>query len=186
MKLSYSCCPNVQSLIAQHSRRLLSHNKGRSTTAKPQSSCNCRKPELCPLQGNCLQDAIIYRATVSSGEGDRFYVGATEQTFKKRYPKHKEALAKKNSKNATSLSNYVWSLRERGITPTVRWEILKKCRPYVCGSRKCDVCLSEKALTLDSDPSTCLNKNTELMQKCRHSNKHKLKAIGVSGIDPGG
>ena len=100
---------------------------------------------------------------------------------------HKEALERKNSKDATSLSKYVWSLRERGETPTVRWEIIKKCSPYVCGSRKCDICLSEKALILDSDPSTCLNKNTELMQKCRHSNKHKLKAIGVSGaVDPGG
>ena len=56
-------------------------------------------------------------------------------------------------------------------------EVIRQCMPYTCGSRRCDICLSEKLCILESDEN-CINKNTELMQKCRHSNKFKLKNIG--------
>ena len=44
--------------------------------------CSCRRPADCPLVGRCLEQCVIYKATVSSSEGDKFYLGATEQTFK--------------------------------------------------------------------------------------------------------
>ena len=97
--------------------------------------------------------------------------------FQKRYPKHKDALLKKESKESTSLSTYVWSLRDLNQDPTIKWEVIRPCMPYTCGSRRCDNCLSEKLCILESDEN-CINKNTELMQKCRHSNKFKLKNIG--------
>ena len=178
VKLSYSCCPNVKSIISQHNRKLL-HCK-EDVVAPVEPKCNCRKPELCPLSGHCLQSSVIYKATVSSENEEKFYIGATEQTFKKRFPKHKDALEKKNAKSATSLSTYVWRLKDKGETPTIKWEILKKCRPYTCGSRRCDVCLSEKLCILKAD-AQCINMNTELMQKCRHSNKFKLKAVHEKG-----
>ena len=179
VKLSYSCCPNMKSLVTQHNRKLLRQHKSNTLPAEntSQPTCNCRRKELCPMSGNCLQSAIIYKATVSSSEAEKFYIGATEQTFKKRYPKHKEAINKKNSKAATSLSTYIWSLKDKGEEPTVKWEIVKKCRPYACGSRRCDVCLTEKLCILSAGPG-CINQNTELMQKCRHSNKFKLKCVG--------
>ena len=129
------------------------------------------------MSGYCLKSAIIYRATVSSQSDVKHYIGATEQTFKRRYPKHKDALLKKDSQESTSLSAYVWSLKDKKEDPSVKWEIIKQCTPYVCGSRRCDVCLSEKLFILRSDPTNSINKNTELMQKCRHSNKFKLRNI---------
>jgi len=143
-----------------------------------QPGCNCRKPDLCPMPGNCLRSAITYKATVTSQSDERHYIGATEQTFKKRYPKHKESLENEHSKEHTSLSTYVWKLRKQMEVPTIKWEVLKQCSPYSCGSRRCDTCLTEKFLILKSDPSKCINKNSELMQKCRHSNKFKLKNAG--------
>ena len=109
VKLSYSCCPNMKSLVTQHNRKLLRQHKSNTLPAEntSQPTCNCRRKELCPMSGNCLQSAIIYKATVSSSEAEKFYIGATEQTFKMRYPKHKEAINKKNSKAATSLSTYI-------------------------------------------------------------------------------
>ena len=179
VKLSYSCCPNVNSLITQHNRKLLRRHED-TTTPEPgnQPGCNCRKKDLCPMSGHCLQSAIIYKATVSSKDEEKFYIGATEQTFKKRYPKHKEAIAQKTSKSATTLSTYIWSLKDKGEDPSIKWEIIKKCQPYACGSRRCDVCLTEKLFILSADKARCINKNTELMQKCRHSNKFKLKCAG--------
>ena len=176
VKLSYSCSPNVQSAIAAHNRKLLrKHNTDTNPPVKEPPMCNCRKVDECPLKGNCLQSAIIYQATVSAESETKHYIGQTEQTFKKRYPKHKEALEKEHSKESTSLSTYVWELRNKGENPTVKWDVIKKCLPYACGTRRCDTCLSEKLCILQSDRSKCINKNTELMQKCRHSNKFKLK-----------
>ena len=177
VKLSYSCCPNVGSIISQHNQKLLNCKED---AISQEEKCNCRKPELCPLSGHCLQSSVIYKATVSSENEERHYIGATEQTFKKRYPNHKDAITKKSGKTATSLSTYVWRLKDAGEIPTIKWEIMRKCRPYRCGTRKCDVCLSEKLCILKAETS-CINANTELMQKCRHSNKFKLKAVKVEG-----
>ena len=181
VKLSYSCCPNVQSIISQHNRKLLAEHSVLTTTedTSSQPMCNCRQPALCPLSGNCLKSALIYKATISSQVETKHYIGATEQTFKKRYPKHKEALAKRNSKAVTSLSTYVWSLKDKGEDPVIKWEIMKKCVPYVCGSRRCDTCLTEKLCILQANPALCINQNSELMQKCRHSNKFKLENVGT-------
>ena len=180
VKISYSCCPSVQSAISVHNRKLLRNNIS-STNSPPASQppqlCNCKSAEVCPMSGSCLKSAIIYKATVSSEVESKFYIGATEQTFKKRYPKHKDALQKKESKESTSLSTYVWNLRDLNQEPTIKWEVIRQCMPYTCGSRRCDICLSEKLCILESDEN-CINKNTELMQKCRHSNKFKLKNIG--------
>ena len=180
VKLSYSCCPNVGSIISQHNRKLLNCKED---AISQEEKCNCRKPELCPLSGHCLQSSVIYKATVSSENEERHYIGATEQTFKKRYPNHKDAITKKSAKTATSLSTYVWRLKDAGEAPTIKWKIMKKCRPYKAGTRKCDVCLSEKLCILKAE-ANCINANTELMQKCRHSNKFKLKAVKEGKEDP--
>ena len=86
------------------------------------------------MSGECLRSAIIYKATVTSQSEEKHYIGATEQTFKKRYPKHKESLENEHSKEHTSLSSYVWSLKKKSEDPTVKWEIIKQCSPYLCGS----------------------------------------------------
>ena len=181
VKLSYSCSPNVQSIIAQHNRKILSQYNTNLAAEVPnnQPMCNCRKLATCPLSGNCLMSAMIYKATVSSSAETKHYIGATEQTFKKRYPKHKEALSRRNSKSVTTLSTYVWSLKDKGDDPIVRWEIMKRCTPYVCGSRRCDTCLTEKLCILRANRDNCINQNSELMQKCRHSNKFKLVNVKV-------
>ena len=92
------------------------------------------------MVGNCLQSAIVYKATVSCNNEEKFYIGSTEQTFK------------------------------------------KKCQPYACGAQRCDVCLSEKLYILSAGAG-CINQNTELMQKCRHSNKFKLISVGITRMD---
>ena len=187
VKLSYSCSPNVQSAISAHNRKILRmHNTRTNDPPTEKPLCNCRKADECPLSGNCLKSAIIYQATVASESATKLYIGQTEQTFKKRYPKHKEALANEHSKESTSLSSYVWDVRNKGENPTIKWEVIKQCLPYSCGTRRCDTCLSEKLCILKSDRAVCINKNTELMQKCRHSNKFKLKNTGRRGGNENG
>ena len=51
IKLSYSCMSNVKSTIQSQNAQLLRKS---ITPSKPQKSCNCRKKDSCPLNGNCL------------------------------------------------------------------------------------------------------------------------------------
>ena len=78
------------------------------------------------MAGRCLESAIIYKATVTTNQDEKFYIGATEQSFKKRYPKHKDSLAKKKLSGATSLSKYVWEKKDAKIEYTIKYEIVKQ------------------------------------------------------------
>ena len=155
VKLSYSCTPNVQSLISKHNKKVLNGNNAR---APSENLCNCHVPDKCPLSGHCLQPAIIYKATVSSDQGEKFYIGATESTFKKRFANHKQSIEKRGKSSETSLSKYVWELKDKNIEHAIKWEIVKRSAPYKCGTRFCELCLCEKYFILKSDPELCLNK----------------------------
>ena len=104
------------------------------------------------------------------------YYGSTEGPFKTRYNGHKSNFNSTNNKNATVLSTFVHKEINNGQTPTVSWSIAKKTKKYSAGTRKCDLCLSEKLIILRSKEHKMINHRTELMAKCRHSTKHKLKA----------
>ena len=67
----------------------------------------------------------------------------------------------------TELSKYVRNLKDHGPDSNLPWEIHKKSSPYQCGSKRCDLCLSEKVSIICADLDTLLNKRTELISRCR-------------------
>ena len=52
-----------------------------------------------------------------------------------------------------------------------------KAHPYICGTRKCDLCLCEKLLIARANSPSLLNKQDELVSKCCHMNKFILKCF---------
>jgi hypothetical protein len=78
LKLSYSCMPNVNSIISNHNKSVLKHQ---SITSPSQ---DCRKKDNCPLSGKCLMANVVYQATVTRGDSNeqQTYVGHTECQFK--------------------------------------------------------------------------------------------------------
>ena len=89
IKVSYSCTPNVKSIIDSHNRKVLQGKKDTSN----QKLCNCQKSRKadCPLDGKCLTDNLVYRADVvetESGE-KKCYYGQSMRPFKDRYNEHK-------------------------------------------------------------------------------------------------
>ena len=76
IKLSYSCTPNISHTISSHDKRILSSSK---PTAKPvnAANCNCRNTNECPLENQCLDECLIYKA-----KGIKQYIGSTEASFK--------------------------------------------------------------------------------------------------------
>ena len=164
--------PNIKKKISQHNRRVQQPDNQQDSLPK----CNCRQPP-CPLNGECTKGALVYHADVTARALTRRYLGATEPMWKKRFGNHKSSFANPVRKFETCLSKYIWNLKEQNIPFEIKWSLHKQSFPYQCGTRKCDICLSEKHEILRGDPKLLLNKRSEIMNKCRHKLKYKLCAV---------
>ena len=136
--------------------------------------CSC-VPGQCPVQGQCESTGLIYQATVTS-QGDKVdrYVGLTARSFKARHKEHYRNFENRNVKNSTSLSRKIWYLQDRNLNFEIKWKILQMSKPYQAGSRQCYLCLSEIFYIIFKPEEATLNDKSEMMGKCRHSNKFKL------------
>ena len=133
MKLSYSCMPNISTLISRGNSKKLKRNKN----SEPPNR-NCIKKEDCPLKGRCQLEYVAYKAEVlnpssnSNNKNDKkVYVGSTKGPFKQRYYDHKSSFTHEIYKHKTSLSNYIWEVKNKfRIDPILKWEIMKRCSKY--------------------------------------------------------
>ena len=121
--------------------------------------------------------SIVYKATVAPQGEAKHYYGSCATTFKTRFGAHKRSFNVR-SYNQTTLSKYLWELKDRKVDHTLSWEIAARALPYQCSASRCYLCLSEKRIIAMADPSTCLNQKTEFISKCRHKNKFMLGQLG--------
>ena len=78
---------------------------------------------MCPLGGQCLEENIVYKATVKVEEGaaveeevqDKTYLGLCSTEWKERLGNHKQSFKKVKRRGETCLSSYVWELKDRGL-----------------------------------------------------------------------
>ena len=176
LKLSYSCMPNMKSIISSHNKHVLSN--ANTTTPQP-DTCNCRRKPDCPLQGKCLQTNVIYQATVTSETTTETYVGLATN-FKERYRNHKTSFRHSHRRNETELSKYVWSLHDAKKPFQIKWKILKKCKPYSNISKKCSLCLNEKFIIICKKELCSLNRRNELASSCPHRNRYVIRNFRVT------
>ena len=94
LKLSYSCMPNMKTIIASHNKQILS-NVPTTSNQNQDPSCNCRKKAECPLDGQCLQQNVVYQATVTTETTTESYVGLASN-FKERYRNHNTSFRNAN------------------------------------------------------------------------------------------
>ena len=187
VKCSYSCMPSMGAIINAHNAKVLSSDPD-TDAAPPPSLCNCRTPADCSLDGKCKTPCIVYKATVTApSRPTKIYYGLTEPPFKDRYHNHTSSFRRKDSTTSTELSKYIWKLKDEGVEEPekmIKWEIVRRTVPYRCGTRKCDLCLSEKLVIATADPLTMLNTRSELVSKCRHRNKYNFKQERRRGRPP--
>ena len=165
MKISYSCTQNIASIIKSHNTKIS------TTLATETDACNCRIKQECPLDGNCQTPSVIYKWQVTAPDlPTKVYIGLTEKSFKTRFNSHMQSMRNAKYKNSTSLSTYVWNLKDNGIIPSLKWSIVNTAKTYTNGFRNCPLCLQEKY----ENKGELLNKRSELIAKCRHSNKFLL------------
>ena len=61
VKVSYSTMTNMKGIISGHNRKVL-----QDTNHEIERKCNCRNPNDCPLNGQCLTPEMVYEATVTT------------------------------------------------------------------------------------------------------------------------
>ena len=132
------------------------------------------------MKGNCVIEAVVYKAKVKTSSNDNeniSYIGSTDGDFKQRLYQHKSDRKYEKNRNKTTLAKHLWDLKDRGVNAEIEWDILKKCKKYESGERKCDVCLSEKLEILKGKrkKEKLLNKRNELMYRCPHKRKFILE-----------
>ena len=110
LKVSYSCLPNMSSIISSHNKKIL----GNQPNSQNNQNCNCRDKGNCPLNGYCLESSVIYKCHVQSSDVDKgkHYIGLTGETFKERWNGHKSSFRHEKVSKATEFSKYVWSFPE--------------------------------------------------------------------------
>ena len=92
--------PTVKSMInKQNTSRL--NNSDNKVDAK---QYNCRSDKNCPLNGKCCRNSIVYKASLKTGETDKFYY---ETLFKLRYNNHNQSFKDSKKINSTELSKAV-------------------------------------------------------------------------------
>ena len=189
IKVSYSCLPNMKNIISSHNKKILNDQELHAQTSE--QLCNCRNGStVCPLGGHCLAKAVIYKATVSSrtskvskspsnGNNDSVeyaeYIGLASNSFKERYNNHQQSFRHEKYRNSTSLSKYIWTLKNKGIPFEINWTVVSSAHTYHPSRKKCHLCVLEKTLILTSDHNFPLNKKSEITSKCRHRDKFLLE-----------
>ena len=168
----------MSSLINKHNRKLLKQSN--TATAK---KCNCQGGlKNCPVDGRCQESDIIYNADIKvEGEEDKLYIGATATDFKKRYGNHKSSFKNETYKHSTMLSTYVWNIKENtNKQPQVKFNIKKNILSYRPEIEKCNLCIGEKKEILLADENKIINRNDEILTKCRHRNKYLLENVKLN------
>ena len=171
VKVSYCCTENLSSIIKTHNKKVTNEK------ITPRDQCNCKNRNDCPLDGNCQTSDIIYKCIASTTVNpDKIYLGTAEGNFKKRYYNHKTSFKNREKANDTTLSKYVWEVKDKyKETPSLKWSIVKSVPGYSNITKKCLLCLYEKLEIINyPNQEELLNKWSELISKCCHVNKYLL------------
>ena len=159
-------------------RILTSHNTKVLKKAYPDPAtpvtCNCRDKTKCPLHGKCLATAVVYKATVTSDNTSKSYIGLVGGSFKLRYNNHTKSFRNKRYQHETELSKYIWDLKNKNIDYSIYWEIIRQSNTFRRDSGLCNLCMDEKLEILLLKNK--INKRTELISTCRHGGKPRNRA----------
>ena len=163
--------------VAQHNAKVLRDDPQQNTQ---HPGCNCQGgPALCPVQGKCLTDCVVYRATVTETVSRKVetYTGVTGNTFKERYNGHKSDIRHRKNRHNSTLANHIWDLKDEGKDFDLDWSLIERGPSFNPITKKCRVCLKEKRNILYNRTGASLNKRSEIFSTCRHRKQKLLENV---------
>ena len=100
-------------------------------------------------------------------------IGLTENEFKTRFNLHKSYFKLEHKRTSTTPSEHVWKLKNKNINFNIKWEVVKKVKPFAPSDKVRKLCLQEKLSMLRSAPSLnkrsgafALTSHCQLMRVC--------------------
>jgi hypothetical protein len=67
--------------INAHNSKILNKNAEKENEMANKIECTCRKKDECPVENKCLQDGVVYQATIKRGD-NKVYIGLSATPFK--------------------------------------------------------------------------------------------------------
>ena len=134
---------------------------------------------VCPVQGKCKTDCVVYRATVTeTGTGSvETYTGVTGNTFKQRYGGHTSDINLRKNRHKSSLADHIWNLKDDNKPYDIHWDLIDRSSSFNPITRKCRICLKEKREILYNRNGSTLNKRNEVFNTCRHRKQKLLSNV---------
>ena len=164
VKISYSTTPNMQQIISAKNNKTLRENLPETKKC----SCTQNKKEKCPLQNKCLESEIVYQAQVEvENKETKTYIGQTATDFKHRLSTHTFSFNNRDI-NQTSLSQYIWEVKDQGYEYKISWKIVDRGRKFSPVNGVCQLCITEAYYINFHPEMATLNSRTEIFSSCRH------------------
>ena len=127
MKLSYSCMPNVATIISSHNKALL-RKKEQNQIRFPGTT----ETNQTPLDGGFREKRLAYKAVVHvSNSNAMMYYGLCETEFKSRYHNHLQSFKHRHKASATDFSKCIWRCKDAGWNASVSWKIVRHAPAYM-------------------------------------------------------
>ena len=82
-------------------------------------------------------------------------------------------------RSETTLSQYIWKLKDNNTEYLINWKILARGRGYNQSTKSCRLCLLEKHFIMFEPEGASLNRRTEMFSSCMHRKGLKL-GVGVT------
>ena len=83
-----------------------------------------------------------------------------------------EIISKKGYESEFELSEYIWQMKDESKNCNIHWKIFTYARAYKCGTRRYELCLTEKYMIASADQEHLLNERSEIISECSHRNRH--------------
>ena len=119
----------------------------------------------CNLNKRLYIYIYIYTHTLGISAGNR----------KQRWYSHRHPFSNPKLRYQTALSKYFWGLKDQGLSPQIKWKILRHSSAASSFNGRCNLCLDEKISIINfKNRKLLLNERNEVVFKCRHRGKFKL------------
>ena len=129
----------------------------------------------------CRIPGMHFSYGTAKGRGESLYRNLRGKLEAKMY-NHKHSFTNLKLRYQTALSKYFGGLKDRGLSPQIKWKIIRHSSTANSFNGRCNLCFDEKVGIINfKNWKLLLNEKNELVFKCRHRGKFKLSWLRTTG-----
>ena len=106
---------------------------------------------------------MVCKAKVHTKDNYKIRNGANERHFTFRYNNHTMSFWNMLYEYKTELSKCLWQLNEVGTIFRLKWSTVTHASPYRCGTRRCDLYLTEEYIILQGLNKSVFQINEQIL-----------------------